>query len=243
MNAITVPEKIYGHEQNPQYDSVPLKFHSKVLEERIFMSGENKKRPRTAKKKLGRGGIIAQNKSKKLANFEKDSHVSPYSNPGERPQHSKAHKVSKSIVMSRLASDNPSLIQALVPKKKQSVFMKQANKPLIQAQLKEDLLNCFMALIDQERMIEQTKIALAGHADFNIFDCFRVFDHLGRGCLTMAELYNGLVNKLGLVPNQDELELFFMRYDRDRDGRLRFTEFADAFVPLDPHYAQILNQR
>ena len=82
------------------------------------MSGENKKRPRTAKKKLGRGGIIAQNKSKKLANFEKDSHISPYSNPGERPQHSKVHKVSKSIVMSRLASDNPSLIQALAPKKK-----------------------------------------------------------------------------------------------------------------------------
>ena len=92
-------------------------------------------------------------------------------------------------------------------------------------------------------MLEASKLTLAGHADFNLFDCFRIFDVLGRGALTMAELANGLVNQLGIVPNQDELELFFMRYDKDKDGRLRFSEFADAFVPLDPHHANILNAR
>ena len=92
-------------------------------------------------------------------------------------------------------------------------------------------------------MIEASKLAVAGHADFNLFDAFRIFDVMGRGCLTLSELYNGLVKHLGLVPSQDELELFFQRYDRDMDGSLRFTEFCDAFIPLDPHIGQILNTR
>ena len=34
-----------------------------------------------------------------------------------------------------------------------------------------------------------------------------------------------------------------MRYDKDRDGRLRFTEYCNAFIPLDGHYAAMLNSR
>ena len=41
-----------------------------------------------------------------------------------------------------------------------------------------------MQLIDQERLIEQSKINLVHHIDFNIFDCFRVFDNMGRGSIT-----------------------------------------------------------
>jgi Ca2+-binding EF-hand superfamily protein len=81
------------------------------------------------------------------------------------------------------------------------------------------------------------------HADFNLFDSFKIFDDMGRGSLTLPELYNGLVNKLGIVPTQDEIDLFFHRYDKDRDGRLRFTEFCEAFVPQEVHYAHMINSR
>lgn len=87
--------------------------------------------------------------------------------------------------------------------------MRKANKPLIKNQIKEDLLSTFMQVVEQERLIEQAKITLASHADFNLFDAFRIFDQLGRGCLTCAELFNGLINQLGLLPSQDELDLFF----------------------------------
>jgi Ca2+-binding EF-hand superfamily protein len=66
---------------------------------------------------------------------------------------------------------------------------------------------------------------------------------MGRGSLTLGELYNGLVNQFELVPSQDEIELFFLRYDKDRDGRLRFTEYCNAFIPLDGHFAAMLNSR
>jgi hypothetical protein len=46
-----------------------------------------------------------------------------------------------------------------------------------------------------------------------------------------------------MVPSQDEIELFFLRYDKDRDGRLRFTEFCNSFIPLDGHFASMINSR
>ena len=76
-----------------------------------------------------------------------------------------------------------------------------------------------------------------------MFDSFKIFDIMGKGSVTLAELYNGLVNQLGMVPSQDEIELFFYRYDKDKDGRLRFTEFCEAFVPLDQSYAHMINSR
>lgn len=54
--------------------------------------------------------------------------------------------------------------------------MKKVNQPLIKNQIKEDLLDAFMQLIDQERLIEQAKINLISHSDFNLFDSFQVFD-------------------------------------------------------------------
>ena len=78
--------------------------------------------------------------------------------------------------------------------------MKNINKPLIQNQIKEDLLSAFMQLIDQERLIEQSKLRLIMHADFNLFDAFKVFDQMSRGSLTLSELNAGLINHLGLVP-------------------------------------------
>lgn len=62
--------------------------------------------------------------------------------------------------------------------------MKKLNKPMIQNQIQNDLLDTFMQLIDQERLIEQSKINVVSHADFNMFDTFRIFDILGRGCIT-----------------------------------------------------------
>lgn len=68
-------------------------------------------------------------------------------------------------------------------------------------QVKEELLDAFLQLIDQERLIESSKIKLVMHSDFNLFDSFKIFDDMGRGSLTLPELYNGIVNKLGIVPS------------------------------------------
>jgi hypothetical protein len=41
----------------------------------------------------------------------------------------------------------------------------------------------------------------------------------------------------------DDLELFFYRYDKDQDGKLRYSEFCDAFLPTDPFHASLLAKK
>ena len=88
------------------------------------------------------------------------------------------------MIFTKLSSNNPSMIKALTPGQNQSAFMKKLNKPMEKNQIQNDLLDAFMQLIDQERLIEQSKINLVTHADFNMFDTFRGFDTMGRGCIT-----------------------------------------------------------
>jgi Ca2+-binding EF-hand superfamily protein len=87
-----------------------------------------------------------------------------------------------------------------------------------------------------ERELENAKILLAQTPDFNIFDSFRIFDMDSRGWISLTDLKLGL-NEIGVYPDTEELTLFFKRYDKDEDGRLRFSEFSDAFTPLDNYYS------
>jgi len=128
-------------------------------------------------------------------------HVSKtkYADPDQRPQLKNSNK---RPINTKIQSQSRSVQKALGigSKKKQSSFMKNINRPLIQNQIKEDLLSAFMQLIYQERLIEQSKLRLIMHADFNLFDAFKIFDQLARGSLTLSELNAGLINHLGLVP-------------------------------------------
>jgi Ca2+-binding EF-hand superfamily protein len=112
--------------------------------------------------------------------------------------------------------------------------MKKLNKPLKVDKVRDIIVEVFREFIEQERKLEEQKINLVQHSDFNLFDAFAVFDVLSRGSITISEFYNGLLNNLDVCPSQDELDLFISRYDLDRDGKLSFTEFALAFMPRDP---------
>jgi hypothetical protein len=48
---------------------------------------------------------------------------------------------------------------------------------------------------------------------------------------------------IGMLATYDEVELFINRYDKDRDGKLRFAEFCDAFIPRDYYLSLTLNRR
>lgn len=43
--------------------------------------------------------------------------------------------------------------------------------------------------------------------------------------------------------DQEEIALFFKRYDKNKDGSIKFSEFCDAIVPNDPYYGAMLNRR
>jgi Ca2+-binding EF-hand superfamily protein len=107
---------------------------------------------------------------------------------------------------------------------------------------KKELALAFKKQILIEQQLERAKIDLASKPDFNLMDSFRMFDIDGKGWISLVELKNGLAD-LGIYCTNDEAALFFKRYDRDVDGRLRYSDFCEAFSPRDGHYSSVLEQR
>lgn len=48
------------------------------------------------------------------------------------------------------------------------------------------------------------------------------------------------LRQLEVEVSQEDCYLLFMRYNRDCDGLLKYSEFTNAFMPLDQHYARQL---
>ena len=96
--------------------------------------------------------------------------------------------------------------------------------------------------ISLERDLESAKQSLALRGDFNLDDLFMIFDLDNIGFLRTFELKEGLALH-GVYASHEEAQLLLNRYDNNRDGRLSFTEFADAFAPKDLSYAAMLRAR
>lgn len=93
-----------------------------------------------------------------------------------------------------------------------------------------------------DKDLEVSKQDLALRPDFNLLDFFRTFDINGVGSVSTIELEEGM-RRYGVYANREELYLFIRRYDADADGRLRFSDFSEAFTPKQGEYSSLLNGR
>lgn len=87
-----------------------------------------------------------------------------------------------------------------------------------------------------DKSVEMTKNDTVSRPDFNTYDAFRMFDIDNLGTVTALDMQHGLAD-IGVHVTQDDVNLFFQRHDKDRDGRLDYREFAAALTPEDPYYA------
>ena len=92
-------------------------------------------------------------------------------------------------------------------------------------------------------MLEKAKIKLTMMGDFNLIDAFRIFDVEDQGSVTAKQLQDGLNQFLGSYIMIGDIHLFMRVFDKDQDGRLKYSEFCDAFLPLDTSYAGKLAQK
>merc|ERR1712166_335842 len=104
------------------------------------------------------------------------------------------------------------------------------------------LINGLRDLIAQERELENSKVALTMKPDFNLHDAFVIFDHCRHGAISQADLREGLA-AIGVFPTADEVSLFFQRYDLNKNHRIGFKEFTQAFLSDDNYYCHMLNRR
>lgn len=95
-----------------------------------------------------------------------------------------------------------------------------------------------------EKRLERVKIDLSLRTDFNLIDTFRIFDTEGKGWISPEEIRNGLTSSLfNLAVSSRDISLYMTRYDRDRDGKLRYSEFCDSFLPIDRFHASLLAKK
>ena len=106
----------------------------------------------------------------------------------------------------------------------------------------ETLAHTLKQFIVLDKDIEVAKQDLALRPDFNLLDFFRVFDMDAKGAVGYLDIEDGF-KKFGIFPNRDELYLWLRRYDRDSDGKLRFSDFIEAFTPKQNEYSNLLNNR
>ena len=73
-------------------------------------------------------------------------------------------------------------------------------------------------------------------------DGFSMLDAEKKGWITAPELYETLID-LGYFAHRDLIYMLVRRFDRDCDGKLLYSDFADAFTPKSISHSMILCQR
>ena len=123
-------------------------------------------------------------------------------------------------------------------------MMKQSNASdsYNPTQLELSMVNLFREQLELEKRLERVKIDLTLRTDFNLIDAFRIFDSEGKGWITPQEVKESL-SLFGVFASIDDLNLYFSRYDKDEDGKLRYSEFCDSFLPTDAFHASLLAKK
>jgi len=96
--------------------------------------------------------------------------------------------------------------------------------------------------IKLERDLEQARIDLSLKEDFNLIEAFGLIDYQGKGFVKAGELKESLAD-LGVKRAMDEIHLIFSRMNRDGDGRVKYCEFSDLFMPVDQHFSRLLGTK
>jgi Ca2+-binding EF-hand superfamily protein len=80
--------------------------------------------------------------------------------------------------------------------------------------------------------------------DFNLLDCFKIFDTRGQGNVSVQDVITALKENLNFHDfTHDDVYLLFRRHDNNQDGKLNFQEFSTIIIPLSKEYAALLTDR
>lgn len=94
-----------------------------------------------------------------------------------------------------------------------------------------------------ERDIEAAKIDIALKPDFNLVDCFKLFDIKSLGGISKQDFMDGLRLNLDFkeyTPN--DVTLLCKRYDRGL-GHVAFNGFGDIILPHTQEFAHMITGR
>lgn len=89
---------------------------------------------------------------------------------------------------------------------------------------------------------EMLKSNLALQEDFNLIDAFRIFDKRGAEFISIRDLQDYLEKKK-LYFKFDEVLLLFRRYAKNKEMKLKFSDFSEMLIPKNESIFTVLKDR
>lgn len=84
-----------------------------------------------------------------------------------------------------------------------------------------------------ESSAENLRRRLLRRPGFNASDAFTAVDSNRNGYITRDE-FRKILREYAFFPTETEVQWLVDRYDRDRDGRITYSEFAEEILPKSP---------
>ena len=108
--------------------------------------------------------------------------------------------------------------------------------------LNSDIARVLKEIINIDRDIESIKQMLSLKTDFNLEDCFRLFDVRDHSSLNLRAVEETFTF-FQIYPRREELQMLMLHFDKDADGELNWNEFSKIFLPRDKNYSSLLSKR
>ncbi|OMJ66559.1 hypothetical protein SteCoe_36556 [Stentor coeruleus] len=87
--------------------------------------------------------------------------------------------------------------------------------------------------LDSENVAESLRHRLARRPSFSMHEAFQAIDQDRNGYITFGE-FQSLLDQHGIFATAKDVESLMDRYDKDKDGRVSYSEFLDEVTPKSP---------
>ena len=104
----------------------------------------------------------------------------------------------------------------------------------LSAETLEQLKHTWQTFLRVEIAAESLRQRLHRVGGFSAIAAFHSMDVDGAGRVAKKEL-RALLSDFGFIATEKELESLVARYDKDRDGRISYSEFAREITPHSPY--------
>ena len=94
---------------------------------------------------------------------------------------------------------------------------------------RDQIVKTWQAHFDAENEAERLRDRLSNRPGFTLHEAFKTLDKKGRGYLTREDL-EWKLEQHGFSPLEAEMQLLMQRYDKNRNGRITYTEFVDELT-------------
>ncbi|CAG9325661.1 unnamed protein product [Blepharisma stoltei] len=87
--------------------------------------------------------------------------------------------------------------------------------------------------LDAERVAESLRQRLSRRPEFNMHEAFQAIDRDRNGYITIDE-FKDILEDHNIFVNRKDLEALMQRYDKNKDGRVSYSEFVQEVTPKSP---------